>query len=190
MPFLARHFYLEQQRKLAPCVLTSQRFAETIKIDKRGNAIFPHYDTKGLCGYEIKNQGFTGFAKGGQKGLWFSALNKQDTHLVIAESTIDAISYHILHPDKRTRYFSIGGSLNHQQPDLIRKAVARLAQPATLIIATDSDEAGCKLAGQIKNVIKSTGQNDLTIVRILPDKAKDWNDILRRQTNYKIMPVF
>ena len=32
--------------------------------------VFPHFDREGPCGYEIKNQGFAGFAVGGTKGLW------------------------------------------------------------------------------------------------------------------------
>jgi hypothetical protein len=36
-----------------------------VRIDSRGNAVFPHFDGAGLCGYEIKNQRFTGFAAGG-----------------------------------------------------------------------------------------------------------------------------
>jgi hypothetical protein len=31
------------------------------------NAIFPHFDEFGLCGFELKISGFTAFAKGGKK---------------------------------------------------------------------------------------------------------------------------
>jgi hypothetical protein len=51
-------------------VLQSPRFAGRLKVDFRSNAIFPHADKDGPCGYEIKNKGFTGFARGGEKGLW------------------------------------------------------------------------------------------------------------------------
>jgi hypothetical protein len=67
-----RHPYLEQTRCVPATLLGTPRFAGMVRIDSRGNAIFPHFDGTGLCGYEIKNQRFTGFASGGQKGLWLS----------------------------------------------------------------------------------------------------------------------
>ena len=53
-----------------------------MRIDSRGNTVFPHFDAAGLCGYEIKNRGFTGFAAGGKKGLWFSHARPDDRCLV------------------------------------------------------------------------------------------------------------
>ena len=44
------------------------RFAGCVLMDARSNAIFPHADKDGPCGYEIKNRGFTGFAPGGERG--------------------------------------------------------------------------------------------------------------------------
>ena len=59
-------------RGLGPALLALPRFAETLRVDRRGNVLFPHYDRGGLSGFEIKNKGFTGFAAGGTKGLWYS----------------------------------------------------------------------------------------------------------------------
>ena len=67
-----RHPYLEQVRCVPATLLGAPRFAGQVRIDSRGNAVFPHFDGAGLCGYEIKNQRFTGFAAGGKKGLWFA----------------------------------------------------------------------------------------------------------------------
>jgi hypothetical protein len=39
---------------------SSSYFAGRIRIDVRGNAVFPHIDRDGVCGYEIKNRSFTG----------------------------------------------------------------------------------------------------------------------------------
>ena len=61
--------YLEQERCVPAAVLLSPRFAGRMRIDSLGNTVFPHFDAAGLCGYEIKNRGFTGFAAGGQEGL-------------------------------------------------------------------------------------------------------------------------
>ncbi|MCP4899415.1 MAG: DUF3991 domain-containing protein, partial [bacterium] len=120
---VTRHPYLEQERGIPSAVLGSPRFAGKVRMDARANAVFPHTDKDGLAGYEIKNRNFTGFPKGGEKGLWFSAARKGDRCLVIAESAIDAISYAILHPEKGTRYASIGGRMNPNQPELIRSAI-------------------------------------------------------------------
>jgi hypothetical protein len=46
-----------------------------------------------LCGYEIKNRDFTGFARGGSKGLWLCTGKKPATGLVLAEIAIGALSH-------------------------------------------------------------------------------------------------
>jgi hypothetical protein len=46
-----------------------------------------------VCGYEIKNRDFTGFARGGSKGLWLSHTEPDDTRMVSCESAIDALSH-------------------------------------------------------------------------------------------------
>src|SRR5712691_13070689 len=69
-------------------VFELERFAGRIRMDARGNAVFPHFDAEGLCGYEIKNKGFTGFAAGASKGLWFSQARPEDNRLVFCESAI------------------------------------------------------------------------------------------------------
>jgi len=83
---LGFHRYLEEERHIPRAVFQSPRFADRLKVDFRSNAIFPHADRNGPCGYQIKNKGFTGFARGWEKGLWFSAVKGTDTALVIAES--------------------------------------------------------------------------------------------------------
>jgi hypothetical protein len=70
-PIDGRHDYLEHERKIPAHILTDPLFADRIRVDEHGNAIFPHFNLRdGLCGYEIKNRAFTGFASGGVKGLW------------------------------------------------------------------------------------------------------------------------
>ncbi len=94
-----RHPYLENERALPASLLEANRFAGRVRIDARGNAMFPHFDEEGLCGYEIKNKGFTGFRSGGTKGLWLSQERPDDNRLVFCESAIDALSYAVLYPD-------------------------------------------------------------------------------------------
>ena len=79
-------------------------------MDARANAIFPHEDEAGLCGFEKRNRNFKGFGDLGEKGLWISNTFPEDRRLVIGESAIDCISYEVLFP--RGRYASIAGGLN------------------------------------------------------------------------------
>lgn len=172
--------YLEETRGMPRALLVSPRFLGKVRADPRGNVIFPHADQDGPCGYEIKNQGFTGFAPGGEKGLWFSVAHSADTALVLTESGIDALSYAALHPDNHARYASTGGALNPTQPALIRAAIAKMGPGSRILIATDNDPAGRELADKIEALTEETGRADLTIIRALPDgPGQDWNDVLQ-----------
>ncbi len=132
-----------------------------------------------MSGWEIKNNGFTGFAKGGEKGLWFSRTKATDTALVIAESALDALSYAALHPDDKARYFSTGGSLNPKQPGLIATVMEKMPRPAVVILATDNDPAGHELAATIQSL--APDGPGLEFRRPLPEVGKDWNDQLKAQ---------
>lgn len=164
-------------RGIPAALLALPRFAGCVLRDDRGNACFPHRDRAGVCGWEVKNHGFTGFSKGGGKGLWFSRTRPDDDALVIAESAMDALSYAALYPDAQARYFSTGGNLNPQQPALIASALGKMPQSAAVILATDHDEAGHKLAATIQSLAPEGSR--LEFGRPLPDSGKDWNDQLQ-----------
>lgn len=162
-------------RGLGPDVLGLPIFAGCVRVDKRHNALFPHFDREGLCGFEIKNRDFTGFAAGGTKGLWHSKARTTDRRLVLTESAIDAISFHVLQGDASTRYMSTGGSLNPQQPALIRGAMEKLPPGGIVLLAFDNDDGGEKLAQEVRAFAPS-GRD---VRRILPDTGKDWNEALK-----------
>jgi hypothetical protein len=143
MPLAQHHPYLLGERCIPPAVLSSERFMNRVRSDERANAIFPHFDQDGLCGYEIKNRGYTGFSSGGTKGLWFSHTEAFDTHLVLAESTIDALSYAALFPSPGSCYASTGGKMNPHQPALVTAAAKRMGVGATIIAATDNGLVLC-----------------------------------------------
>jgi hypothetical protein len=192
---LGYHRYLEEGRGIPRRLLQSPRFAGKLKVDGRANAVFPHADQDGPCGYELKNRTFTGFSKGGDKGLWFSACHQGDRTLVIAESGVDALSYAALHPDPGARYASTGGSLNPNQPALIRSAIEKLGQgksgsfSSRVVIATDNDEGGRALADTLEALSAETGRADLTVIRHLPEgDGQDWNDVLRRREGIGPVP--
>jgi len=173
------HPYLERRRVLPASLIASERFAGRIRIDDKGNAVFPHFDAEGLSGYELKNVEFTGFASGGSKGLWLSNEYPDDNRLVFCESAIDALSHAVLFPDAHARYASIGGKPNPQQPELIRAAAARMPADSEIIAAMDADADGRKLAEVVREAVKLTGRADLRFSVQEPEGAKDFNDQLR-----------
>ena len=173
------HPYLEQERALPASLLALERFAGRIRIDDNRNAVFPHFDAEGLSGYELKNVGFTGYAPGGTKALWLSNELPDDNKLVFSESAINSLSHAVLFPDNRTRYASIGGKPNPQQPELIRAASARMPQDSEIIAAMDADADGARLAEVVRHAVALTGRLDLKFSVHEPFGFKDWNDQLR-----------
>ncbi len=174
------HAYLEEERRVPGELLRSERFAGRVRMDEHGNAIFPHFQAGGLCGWEKKNRGFTGFASGGMKGLWEAHDRPDDDALVFTESAIDALSYAALFPNEHARYRSIGGQVNDRQPDLIRTAIMELPDGGNVIAAMDNDEAGRKLAGIVATALAESGRSSLTFRLHLPEQSgADWNNVLQ-----------
>lgn len=114
------HPYL-QSRGLPSSLLEAERFVGRIRTDARGNAAFAHFDEAGLCGCKIRNRGFTGFSKGGEKGLWFSHAVKGNQALALAEIAIGAMSYAALLSLAAARYASIAASSTRNRPRLSRR---------------------------------------------------------------------
>jgi Toprim-like/Protein of unknown function (DUF3991) len=184
----ARYPYLEQDRCVPAAVLLSPRFVGRIRLDCRGNTVFPHFDTAGLCGYEIKNRGFTGFAAGGEKGLWFSHTRCNDRRLILTESAIDALSHAALFADAedRTRYASLAGKPRRRQMGLLQATTATLVEGAEIVAAFDADPAGRKLMEEIRefvvNAASGTGRSDLIFKPHLPtQEGEDWNTVLQNR---------
>jgi len=178
--------YLEHARCVPAVVLSSPRFAGRMRLDCHGNTVFPHFDGAGLCGYEIKNGGFTGFAAGGQKGLWFSHTQLADRRLVLTESAIDALSYATLFPDAddQTHYASLGGKPSSRQTALVQATIASLPAGAEIVAAFDADDAGRQLVEVIREAVAGVanrpGRNDLIFKAQLPAKeGEDWNQVLQ-----------
>ena len=181
-PVQGVHPYLERERCIPAAILADPRFAGRIYIDRHGNAVFPHHDRDGLCGFELRNAAFKGFAKGGQKGLWYSAHGRGDPNLVITESAIESLSYHAIHRPEGARYFSIAGEMNPTQRQLLESAFLRLPPAATIRIATNHDAGGRHLAEQIKGIAVATGRADFALIDNHPEReGADWNDMLRAE---------
>jgi phage/plasmid primase-like uncharacterized protein len=170
-------------RGIRPETLCSERFRGTWRVDDRDNLLFPHRDGPGLdsvCGFEKKSRGFTRFATGGKKTIWVSNARVGDTRIVFAEAVIDVFSYHQLHPDDHACYASTGGSFGGPQAQYIARAISNMGPSATIVIATDNDDAGEKLAAKIADLAGMA-----TMVRDRSPVGKDWNDCLQeRERDY------
>jgi hypothetical protein len=169
-----------QARGLRPETLRDPRFAGTFRQDGRGNVLFVHRDSDRITGFEIKNRDFTGFAPGGTKAAWQSAARPTDDRLVIAESAIDALSYHQQHRKdaEATRYLSTGGTPGRRQLELLGRILDRLPGSCTVIAAVDNDEAGTKLVAQLRELTHARA--GLSFLRDSPTLHKDWNDVVQR----------
>jgi hypothetical protein len=166
------------------------RFAGRIKMDRHGAAVFPHYNAQNeLCGYEIKNRGFTGFASGGRKGIWLSNIDPIDRRLIVVESAIDAISHAVLFNDPAARYGSIGGRPTALQFEVVRRVVIGMPEGAEIIAAMDADDPGHELAYVLENVFVRCGRTDLAFRREEPVGANDWNDLLRARKPQSVSVV-
>lgn len=187
-PVESDHPYLTTKRGLPAALLVSERLAGRVRIDDRGNALFPHWNAdKLICGFEIKNDGFTGFSPGGTKGLWCSSPSDQDRRLVIAETAIDALSYAVLFGHEDARFFSISGQMNPSQPGLLNRAIRAMPSGSQIIAAVDHDDGGQMIAEYLEPIIEHVrtlgGRDDLTFTIDHPPTAgDDWNDVLRAGT--------
>lgn len=185
------HRYLKE-RCIPTALLTSARFAGTVHVDDRQNAVFAHTDNnRQVTGWEVKNSdGFSGFASGGTKSLWRSTFDECDQRLVIAESAIDALSYAALFPCGRTRYASIAGRMNDVvQPALLTSIIQNMRDGRKVVAAMDNDDAGRELGDQIKSLCLAAGCPQIDFGFHRPrTPGKDFNDVLRQYRAKEQLP--
>ncbi|MEM9984790.1 MAG: toprim domain-containing protein [Bacteroidota bacterium] len=114
------------------------------------NLAFPLFHAREIVGYELRNEGFKGFAPGSKKGqgFWYSHLppaNSGSTRqLLIFESALDALAYHQLHPPSESVwrvYLSTGGATSPRQQAAIQQFCESL-KPHQVLLAADNDAAG------------------------------------------------
>ena len=172
------HHYLKNERDLSEKTLKDPRFFSQIRIDSRGNAVFPHFDREGLTGYELKNRDFAGFAKHGEKGIWHSTNLGNAPRVVIVESAIDAMSHAQATKDQEAAYISVGGSMSGKQRDLLAGALTKAHERgAEIVVGTDNDLAGNKLAREITAMAPAGAE----VNRDVPKYGKDWNEQVQYQ---------
>ncbi len=177
----ATHAYLEE-RGISRETLSNPRFHGTWRQAPGPHraVLFLHRDESGTCGAEVKNARYTGFYRGGTKGLWMSTAQPTDRRLVIAESAIDALSYHQVNAHPRARYVSFAGEQTTKQPALIDRAISWMPAGSVIVAATDNDKAGHAFAKSIADLCSK--HPHITFERHAPALGKDWNDHLQALT--------
>lgn len=178
------HDYLEK-RGITKATLQDPRFAPVVRTDDRNNALFAHYNKQGISGYEMKNKDFTGFAAGGQKGLWFTSNINHAERVVITETAIDALSHaefqrrNKANQPAKTAYVSFGGSMSPEQKELIGSMLKNMQQrEQKLVLANDRDGAGEAFNEQIKGLAPVGLETSLEQPLV---NTKDWNESLLQQ---------
>ena len=161
-------------RGIRPGTLASPRFVGTFRMDVRGNVLFPHADSEGICGFEAKNVGWTAFATGGKKVLWRSNADPNDRQLVLTEGAIDALSFHQINPSSHSRYASTAGAMGPRQLAAIAEEIHRLEPEIKLVAAFDADPQGEKYSEAIRGIAQGR-----VVERAIPSIGKDWNDVLK-----------
>lgn len=166
--------YLES-RGFRKELYTSRRFAGKIRVDGKGNLIFPHFDKQGICGFELKNKNFIGFSRGSKKSIWSSNRYSDDKRLVITEAVIDALSYHSLFGSEHTRYASTSGTFSETTKEMILVAAAALPiRNGTVVLAYDNDVVGDQNRGATHEILAKSG---LKVIDHIP-RNKDFNEDL------------
>jgi hypothetical protein len=160
-----------RSRGLSEDLIKSSIFSTKILSDDYGNAIFPHWDDHGICGYEIKNNDKSLFCKNGKRTYWSS--NNVDSHDVfISESAIDCLSFAQLYPNKEYFYISVGGAVSGVQQVTLKN---HLKNKLSIYIGVDNDESGDNYVELFKELF-----GDQKIIDCRPPKKySDWNDVLK-----------
>ena len=142
------------------------------------------YKHKNISALEIKNDSIHVFVKGSEKTTWQSNRLENDTILVIAESAIDAMSYHIIHNLKSAFYIAVSGSFSKQQTKLIQDIINSFSTLKEIRIITDNDNGGDRLYLKLEDVIKKVSNKNLAQRHSPKNKNDDWNSVLLKQTEF------
>ena len=156
-------------RGLDAATLHDPRFNDCWRVNKHGTVLFPHFDRSGICGYEYRSADFKGFGRDVHKGLWFSRNAKSADEIVVCESQIDCLSHFQLHGGSQG-YVSHNGALGALQVALMASVFVKAHERhATVIIATDNDQAGEDFHELFQSIAPMELERLISI-------SKDWNE--------------
>ncbi|MBI1183576.1 DUF3991 domain-containing protein [bacterium] len=172
------HRYLTS-RRITANTLQSTRFRNRIYQDSYANAVFPHEQSGRVCGLELRNIGVKLFVRGSRKTAWRSNILPDDSKIVIAESPMDAMSYHELYPDANAFYVATSGGLSPEQVTVLQKYITTNSTITSVLLITDNDSGGDKLTDKLIKSLDEIKFTGLINRHSPPNKGDDWNDVLQ-----------
>ncbi len=167
--------FLVQEKKISKVLVTGSRFSGQVLTDLAGCAVFPHFLSGRLTGYEIEKRGFSGFSSLGEKGLWLSqGLGKESKRITICKSGLECLSHAQIHTNRISDYISIAGSLSDSQKSELTM-IARMAMinGIEIIVAVGNDSI--KMAEEIHEIFRKQG---VKTIWNIPENGKGWSEIL------------
>ncbi|MBO4169536.1 toprim domain-containing protein [Cereibacter azotoformans] len=154
-----------------------------VSQSRRGTIAFPYYRTTEsgfeFAGHEAKNIDFKGYSKGGHAGVW-SAIFRDPTVMVVAESPIDAMSFAALavdHEDFSVGYIALRSGSEQVAVELLKGMVEHRGLKQ-IVVATDNDAAGMTYAAKIMSGLHSLKDRVSVRYRAPLFGQTDWNDSL------------
>ncbi len=166
--------YLAEVRGLPADTIARANDAGLLREGIYGTAWALHRLADGKpSGWEMRGPRYKGFAKGGDKSLFWIGAIAEARRVAVAESYIDALSLATLEgwPDQ-TAYVSTGGGFGPTTADTFRQLLPRQCR---LVAATDRGQGGDILADRLRDLAADCCAG---FGRVRPS-AKDWNDELR-----------
>lgn len=166
--------YLTETRALPAPTLARAVSAGLLREGIYGTVWFLHRGADAAaCGWEMRGPQYKGFAKGGDKALFWIGKPATALRFAVAESAIDALSLATLeHWSDDTLYLSTGGGFGPMTADVLRA----LLRPAVRIAAaTDRGRGGELLADRLHELADDAGAG---FERLRPE-AKDWNEAIQ-----------
>lgn len=169
--------YLVETRLLPVDVVERASRADVLREGIYGTVWALHRSSDGQpCGWEMRGPKYKGFAKGGDKALFWLGELERAKRVAVTESAIDALSLATIENwAEDTAYVSTGGGFGPPTS----AAFAQLLLPRSRIVAaTDRGQGGELLADRLRELARTTGRG---YGRRRP-VAKDWNEQLRGMT--------
>ncbi|BAU94210.1 MULTISPECIES: DUF3991 and TOPRIM domain-containing protein [Hyphomicrobiales] len=162
--------YMMGRRGLPVATIERALGADLLREGIYGTVWALHRDSAGKpCGWEMRGPQYKGFAKGGDKALFWIGELSSAQRIAVTESWIDALSLATLETwPNSTAYVSTGGGFGPRTADAMRQLLPRTAR---LVAATDQGRGGELLADRLHDLAATACAG---FGRLRPI-AKDWN---------------
>lgn len=166
--------YLSGERGLPAATIARANDAGLLREGIYGTAWFLHrLADDAPAGWEMRGPKYKGFAKGGDKALFWIGQIREARRVAVTESAIDALSLATIEQwPEGTAYVSTGGGFGPPTAETFSRL---LPSSCRLVAATDRGQGGDILAERLREL---AAKSCAGFGRVR-SSAKDWNDELR-----------